>query len=307
VAVQVEVDTGFTGALTLPADLIHSLGWPFQINELVVLVDGKSSSMMRYRGLLHWKGEIRIVGVYSSHSNASCGLELLEGHDFWMQVNRGGMVVISDISPDLIPKPQPPGKPLIGLVGGIGSGKSLVSSAFADRGGFVITADAFGHEALQQPKILARIAERWKDRAIDEHGNVDRKKLGAIVFASTVERANLEMLVFPWIENRIRAEIARAQADPKVPFIVLDAAIMLEAGWNKVCSKIVYVHAPRAKRIERLTTLRSWTADDLARRESAQLPLAVKASRADVAVDNSGSAENTRKQVDALLRSWHIL
>lgn len=198
-------------------------------------------------------------------------------------------------------------KALIGLVGGIGSGKSLVASAFAAHGGHIITADAFGHEALQQPEILARIAERWKDRVLDEHGNVDRKKMGAIVFASPVERTNLEALVFPWIENSIRAEIAKAQADPKVPFVVLDAAIMLEAGWNKVCSKIVYVHAPRALRIERLTAARGWTADELAQRESAQLPLAVKAARADAAVDNSGSAENTRKQVDALLWLWHIL
>ena len=305
--IEVEVDTGFTGALTLPAEIIESMGWPFQTNQTVKLADGKDYLMPLFRGIIRWKGEPRIFGVHSSLSKTLLGLEILEGHDLWMQVKRGGMVVISELSPDAIPKPEPTTKPLIGLVGGIGSGKSLVAAAIADRGGLVITADAIGHEALEQPEILARIAERWKERVLDEHGNVDRKKLGAIVFASPVERANLELLVFPWIENRMRADIARAQADPKVPFIVLDAAIMLEAGWNKVCTRIVYIHAPRSARIERLTTKRGWTPDDLAHRESAQLPLAVKASRADVAVDNSGSPENTRKQVDALLRSWHIL
>jgi dephospho-CoA kinase len=198
-------------------------------------------------------------------------------------------------------------KPLIGLVGGMGAGKSLVAAALAAHGGRIITADAFGHQALEQPEILARIAERWKDRVLDEHGNVDRQKMGAIVFASPVERANLEGLVFPYIETRIRAEIARAQADPKLLFIVLDAAIMLEAGWNNVCSRIVYVHAPRAIRLERLMSSRGWSAQDIANREAVQLPLAVKASRAHAAIDNSANEENTRKQVDALLRSWHIL
>ncbi len=197
-------------------------------------------------------------------------------------------------------------KPIIGLVGGMGSGKSRVAEAFARNGAVLVTADVFGHEALEQPEILARIAQRWGERVLDNQGNVDRKKMGSIVFASPVERANLELLVFPWIEGRIREEIERAQADPHTRFIVLDAAIMLEAGWNNVCDKIVYVHAPRAVRLERLRAHRGWTADDVANRESAQLPLSVKASRADVAVDNSGGVESADAQVATLLKKWSM-
>ena len=306
-SVDAAIDTGFNGELTLPVAIAELLEWPFKHSERTTLADGSDVTIPIYRGIVYWKDKERIVDVYASKSGALVGLTLIEGNELWIQVKRGGMVVISELSPETSPKPAPPGKPIIGLVGGMGSGKSLVAQAFASRGGLVITADAFGHEALEQPETLARIAERWKERVLDEHGNVDRRKMGAIVFASPVERANLEMLVFPWIEQRIRAEIAKAQNDPKVPFIVLDAAIMLEANWNNVCSKIVYVHAPRAVRLERLTTQRGWTVEEVANRETAQLPLAVKASRADVAVDNSGSVENTRNQVDALLRSWHIL
>ncbi|MCE9533454.1 MAG: dephospho-CoA kinase [Planctomycetes bacterium] len=195
-------------------------------------------------------------------------------------------------------------KPVIGLVGGIGSGKSRVAAAFARHGAVVVAADAFGHEALVQPDILARIVQRWGERVLDPQRQVDRKKLAGIVFASPVERANLELLVFPWIEKRIKEEIAKARTDDRVKLIVLDAAIMLEASWNNCCDRIVYVHAPRFVRLERLQTHRGWTADDVAKRESAQLPLSVKAARADAAVDNSGSEENTQRQVDALVQQW---
>jgi dephospho-CoA kinase len=200
---------------------------------------------------------------------------------------------------------MPPQKPIVGLIGGMGSGKSRVAQAFARHGGFLVAGDLLGHEALAQPDILARIAQRWGDRALAEDGKVDRKKLGKIVFASPVERANLELLVFPYIEKRIREELAVAQASA-APFVVLDAAIMLEAGWNKECAWIVYVDAPREARLQRLAAQRNWNADDLANREYAQLPLAVKASRADVAVDNSGTLEDTQKQVDTLIQQWRL-
>jgi len=197
-------------------------------------------------------------------------------------------------------------KPIIGLVGGMGSGKSCVAEAFLKHGATLVAGDRLGHEALERSEILQRIGQRWGERVLDEKGVVDRQKLGAIVFASPVERANLEHVVFPWIKQRIREEIAKAQVNPEIRFIVLDAAIMLEAGWNNECDRIVYVHAPRAVRLERLARQRGWSADEVARRETAQLPLAIKASRADAAVDNSGPAQDSQKQVDALVKMWGL-
>jgi dephospho-CoA kinase len=87
---------------------------------------------------------------------------------------------------------------------------------------------------------------------------------------------------------------------------VLDAAIMLEAGWHKVCDWLVYVHAPRAERLRRLQEQRGWGAKEVQERESAQLSLTEKASRADYAVLNFGSLERVAQQIDDLVRQWGI-
>jgi len=304
VKIVTTIDTGFNGALSLPFNLIQDLRWPNGRVADTVLADGGKRQMDVYRGIVLWNGTPRIVDVFSAETKPLLGLMLLEGHLMTMDIRRGGDIVIQESSPKPTMAVQHTEKPLLGLVGGIGSGKSLVAAAFARQGGFVIEGDVLGHEALGQPEILQRIAQRWGDRVLNPEGKVDRRKMGTIVFASPVERTNLEMVVFPWIERRIREEIARGRTDPKAKFIVLDAAIMLEAGWNQPGSKIVYIHAPRAARLERLQGRRGWTAEDLSNRESAQWPLSIKASRADTAIDNSGSPEETQRQVDDLVKRW---
>jgi dephospho-CoA kinase len=198
-------------------------------------------------------------------------------------------------------------RPVIGLIGGIGSGKSQVAAVFAQRGARVVSGDQFGHEALRQRDLRARVVQRWGPEVLDEHGEIDRRKLGAQVFADPAQRRELEALVFPWIERRIREEIARAQADPKVTLVVLDAAVMLEAGWNSVCDWLVYVHAPRDVRLRRLAEKRGWSAKEVEARENVQMSLTDKANRADFAVDNSGTLEHLASQIDALLRRWGLL
>jgi dephospho-CoA kinase len=197
-------------------------------------------------------------------------------------------------------------KPVIGLIGGIGSGKSQVAAEFARHGAKIISGDRAGHDALRQPDIRDRVAQRWGRQVLDEQGEVQRPRLGAIVFADEAERRALEALVFPYIERRLREEVAAAQADPQVALVVLDAAIMLEAGWNRWCDKLVYVHAPRAVRLQRLAAQRGWTEKEVAARERAQMPLSEKISRADVVLDNSGPPEETAAQVADLLRRWGV-
>ena len=197
-------------------------------------------------------------------------------------------------------------KPLIGLVGGIGSGKSQVGAVLARHGGHLISADRLGHESLEQPAIREAVKKRWGEKVFSENGEVDRKKLGRIVFGSPVERTNLEYLVFPYIEERVHEEVARAEADPQIRFILLDAAIMLEVGWNNVCTWTVYVHTPRAIRIQRLEQSRGWTGDELAHRELAQWPLCVKAMRADVAIHNDSTLEQLEAQVLKLVNLWKL-
>jgi dephospho-CoA kinase len=197
-------------------------------------------------------------------------------------------------------------KLVIGLLGGIGSGKSQVAAAFARNGARVIAGDQLGQAALRDPDIRARVASRWGDNILDEHGEIDRRRLAAIVFADAAQRKELEAITHPWIRRRIDEEIEQARANPRVPLVVLDAAIMLEAGWNEVCDRLVYVEAPRSLRLERVARQRGWSAKEVEEREQAQLPLTEKVVRADHVLDNSTSLEHLHRQVRDLLHVWGL-
>jgi dephospho-CoA kinase len=199
-------------------------------------------------------------------------------------------------------------KPVLGLVGAIGAGKSTVADALARHGGKVVAADPLGHEALEHPDIRARVLDVWGNRDIlTLQGTIDRKKLGRIVFPSPVERSRLEHLLHPYIERRIQEEIDKAQVDSLAKYVVLDAAIMLEAGWDGVCDKLIFVDAPRPVRLARVQGQRGWTEADLANREAVQMPPEKKKERADAVIDNAGPPEATTAQVDRLVKSWELI
>jgi dephospho-CoA kinase len=197
-------------------------------------------------------------------------------------------------------------KLVIGLLGGIGSGKSQVAAAFARHGARIIAGDQLGQAALHDPDIRARIVSRWGEGIVDENGEIDRRRLAAIVFADPDQRKALEAISHPWIRQRIRAEVEEARKDPRVPLIVLDAAVMLEAGWNEVCDRLVFIEAPRVVRLERVARQRGWSEKEVAEREEAQLPLTEKAVRADHVLDNSASLEHLNCQVIDLLHLWGL-
>jgi len=130
---------------------------------------------------------------------------------------------------------------VVGLIGGIGSGKSRVAAAFAGYGARVISGDTLGHEALDQPQIKKKVAERWGSRVLDRQGKIDRPALGTIVFADAAERKELEALVHPYIKGRLAEEIAAARANKDVNLILVDAAVMVEAGWSEHCDRILFL------------------------------------------------------------------
>lgn len=198
-------------------------------------------------------------------------------------------------------------KPVVGLIGAIGAGKSTAARCFAARGGVVVDADVLGHEALRQPDVVSKVVERWGERVRKPDGSLDRRALGRIVFADSAERIALEELVFPYIGKRCREEIVRGLADPRTHFVVLDAAVMLEAGWNNETDWIVYVDAPRPVRLARLAHRSGWTDRDLAQRESAQLPETVKKARAHATIVNNSDAESLQEQVDGVLKQWGLM
>ena len=192
-------------------------------------------------------------------------------------------------------------KPVIGLVGAIGAGKSTAAKCFAARGGHVIDADALGHEALRQPEIVAALIKRWGKRVQKEDGSLDRHSIGRIVFASAVERNALEATVFPYIGERTRQEISTAQANPEVAFVLLDAAVLLEAGWGELVDRLVYVDAPREVRVARLAARSGWSENELDAREAAQWSAEKKKAVADAVLVNDAGPAELQEQVDRLL------
>jgi dephospho-CoA kinase len=196
------------------------------------------------------------------------------------------------------------GKLVIGLIGGIGSGKSAVAAEFGRHGAAIISGDQLGHEALRQPSIRHKVVETFGNGIIKTDSDIDRRKLADIVFADVGRLRELEQIVFPWIVQGLEEQVASAQRDSGALFIVVDAAVMFEAGWNKACDKIVYVHAPPEQRLIRLTRQRGWTAEQVQSRSRTQLSLTEKASRADAAIDNAGSPEAMAGQVADLVKQW---
>jgi dephospho-CoA kinase len=195
---------------------------------------------------------------------------------------------------------------VVGLVGGIGAGKSQVAEAFARRGARVISGDALAHAALREPTIKELVVGRWGQILLDAKGEIQRPLLADVVFADADERRALEAMVHPWIKERIRIEVEAARADTMIRLIVLDAAVMLEAGWHDVCDHLVFIEAPREVRLQRVAEQRGWTVQEVEAREAAQLPLTAKAAHADHTLDNSTSLERLDNQVADLVRLWKV-
>jgi dephospho-CoA kinase len=130
--------------------------------------------------------------------------------------------------------------------------------------------------------------------------------LAAIVFADPNERKALEAMTHPVIGQRIREEIAKARSAPNVRLIVLDAAVMLEAGWHDVCAHVVFVDAPRETRLRRLADKRAWGAQELDKRERAQMSVDEKRGHADAIVENHGAPVQVAAQVERLLVRWGL-
>lgn len=195
-------------------------------------------------------------------------------------------------------------KPVLGLIGGIGAGKTAAGRCLAARGGFVIDADKLGHVALDVPAVKRQLTERWGERVLHPDGAANRRAIAGIVFDTQAERGWLESVVFPVIGEMARAGIATAEGDPAARFVVLDAAVLLEAGWGSACDKVVYIDAPRAVREQRLAARSGWTPADLTARETAQWPAERKKDHTDAVVMNDGTPDDLQSKLDALLTSW---
>ncbi|MFO0961588.1 MAG: dephospho-CoA kinase [Phycisphaerales bacterium] len=190
--------------------------------------------------------------------------------------------------------------PILGLIGGVGGGKSLVAQMLAQEGCVVSDSDALARESFQDPQVRERLRAWWGPRAFRADGSVDRAAVAAIVFADPAERARLESVVHPWIARRREAQFAAAS--PTAPALVIDAPLLLEAGLDAACDRVIFVDSRLEDRLQRVRDSRGWDAAELARREAAQWPLDRKRAAAHHVLRNDGSPESLRAQVRAVLQ-----
>ncbi len=196
--------------------------------------------------------------------------------------------------------------PVVGLIGGIGSGKSVAASTLAGLGAFVLDADAIGHVLLEQSPGRDRVLERFGEDILAPFGEfgvrraIDRKALGAIVFTSPGALRDLEAILHPLMRKTFERAISRESRRGKVPMVVLDAAILYEAGWDTLCDSVVFVDASPEVRLARLEASRGWSAEGLATREKVQGPLEEKRRQADHLLTNDGTLEQFQSEIEAL-------
>ena len=194
---------------------------------------------------------------------------------------------------------------VIGVVGGIASGKSLVAQQLAQLGAEVLNADRVGHQVLEEPEVRLALCERFGGSIVDKHGLIDRAAVARIVFAPPPDGPRelefLEQVTHPRIKERLGQQL-QEMAQRGAEVAVLDAALLLRAGWHTFCDRIVFVDAPGPLRQQRAAE-RGWDLGQMARREAAQEPLEEKRRRADWVIDNSGPMEHTFSQVHAFWQS----
>lgn len=188
---------------------------------------------------------------------------------------------------------------IIGLLGGVASGKSFVAEQLQQLGAGKLDADRVGHEVLLLPEVEAALKARWGEQVIGREGRISRSAVAAIVFARTDEGrrelAFLESVTHPRIGVRLREEAQRLST-AGFRYLVLDAPVMLKAGWDSLCDVVLYVDAPQQVRLERALS-RGWTPEEFAAREAAQESLETKRRRADAVIENGGKPEETAARV----------
>jgi dephospho-CoA kinase len=218
-------------------------------------------------------------------------------------------------------------KPIIGVIGGVGSGKSTVARAFVAHSCGLVDADALSHDAMRQPAVRDELVRWWGESVISSDGQIDRKAVGRIVFASpappevnasvnsgatpesnpesSTELLRLEALLHPIIAAGRAAAHQKFEADERIVAIVEDSPLLLEKGLDGACDVIVFVRASKAARLARVGSSRRWSEKELESREAKQLPLDIKARRADYVIDNDLPVSAVDEQVRRVLSKTH--
>lgn len=194
---------------------------------------------------------------------------------------------------------------IIGLVGGIASGKSSVAEIFKKLGAEVVDADAIVRQLLDSPEISAKLKEGWGEEYLDSEGRPDRRKIANVVFRDADKLREWTGWILPQVRKKMKELTDSALRNPEISVIIIDAPLLMEAGLESWCDSIIFVEADPSLRAERARASRNWPEGELQRRESAQAPLEEKRRKADYIISNNGSRMELTQQVERIVRCGH--
>lgn len=188
--------------------------------------------------------------------------------------------------------------PVLGLTGNVGSGKSTVAAMFAKHGAVIIDADAITRGLLAPGQKCVKKVAKIFPGVILNFSTVDRAALAKIVFNNPLKLKKLTGILYPEALKEVKSQISR---NKHKSFIVLDAPLLFESGWDKITDTNIVVKATRQQQFERVRRRLGLSRSDFNRRLKNQMPVKEKCARADIIIDNSHGLSQTRKQVDAII------
>ena len=201
-------------------------------------------------------------------------------------------------------------KPIIGILGGISSGKSTVAAEFAKLGCKVIDADKIAKNLLDKEDIKGKIVDLFGGSVIDPAGKIDSRKLAEVVFADTEKLSLLNEIIHPLVLSRAEQLIEKYNRQNQVKAIVLDMPLLVEVGWDKRCDKLIFVNCERQNRVNRAKKLGVFEENQLKIRENFQISLDKKVAIADNFIDNNSCFSALVKQVtgifSCIMNKWGL-
>jgi dephospho-CoA kinase len=194
----------------------------------------------------------------------------------------------------------------IGLTGGIASGKSTVSKMLTDMGIPVIDADIEARLAVEQGETAYNdIVRYFGEDILDQDKNINREKLGSIVFHDEGKRNALNSFVHPAVRERMLAKVERAKLN-KEKAIVLDIPLLIEGSLQYMADKILLVYVNEETQLQRLMDRNQYTKEEALARIKSQMPIDEKVKHADKVIDNNGTIAETKQQLEQILAQWGI-
>ena len=188
---------------------------------------------------------------------------------------------------------------VIGLTGGIGSGKSTVSRFLAELGAVIVDADKVGHNALKAPEIRREIIDAFGEQVLTPGGDIDRGRLGKIVFDDAEALSRLNRIMHPRMHDIIKAQLEDYRKQ-EVPVVVLEAPLLVEAGWTSTVDEVWVTVAPESKVLKRLRERGELSEPESLARVRSQISSAERIKHADAIINNDGSLDELKAKVKEL-------